>query len=72
MANPYRDLEKVIDDNNGGACPIPVFTVETWGGGNYYLQDNVTGKCIRLTPAVYWAIIEHLNELMKQSTINGG
>ena len=72
MPNEYIELEKDIDDHGGGAGPVSVFTLETWGGGNYFLSDDVTGKCIRLTSSTYWKLIDELHELVKQSLINGG
>lgn len=71
MPNPYRDLEKNIDDHGGGPGPEIVFTLECWGGGNYFLQDHCRGKAIRLTPETYWKIVDHATILMDQSRING-
>lgn len=67
----YRDIDKYLDDHGGGNGPETVFRIESWGTGNYFLADYATGETIRLTPAMYWKIVDALHELIKQSRING-
>ena len=71
MPNKYLTVERDIDMQR---VPQPehIFSLECWGGGNYFLNDHVRGKCIRLTSETYWAIIEHFTNIISQSLINGG
>ena len=71
MPNKYLTVERELDTLRDPE-PEAIFTVECWGGGNYFLNDHVRGKCIRLTSETYWAIIEHFTNIISQSLINGG
>lgn len=68
----YLKIDADIDNKGGGNGPETVFRVESWGTGNYFLADYATGETIRLTPSMYWKIVDALHELIKQSLINGG
>lgn len=70
MPNPYRDAEKFIDDHNA-PVPLNIFSLECWGGGNYFLTDHCRAKSIQLTPEMYWKIVDYATILMDQSRING-
>lgn len=71
MPNPYRDAEKYIDDHGPTPEPQTIFSLECWGGGNYFITDHCRGKSIRLIPEMYWKIVDYATILMDQSRING-
>lgn len=78
-----KDLRMIANEHieeyfMGKANPLPpedmpedIIAVTRWGGGNYYLEDRELGKTIRITPDVFWAILEKVHEAMKVAQLNG-
>lgn len=57
---PYQDMPQPEED----------IVLSNWGAGNYYIEDKNRNKTIRISPGLYWRIIEHVHELIETVEVN--
>lgn len=51
---PYNEQPQPQDD----------IVLTSWGAGNYFIEDRIINKTIRITPDLYWKIIDQARLLM--------
>lgn len=51
---PYQEMPQPIDD----------ITLSNWGSGNYFIEDKTINKTIRISPELYWQIIDRVRALI--------
>lgn len=52
---PYQEMPQPEED----------IVLSNWGAGNYYIEDKNRNKTIRISPDLYWRIIEQVRELIE-------
>jgi len=57
---PYQEMPQPEDD----------IVLSNWGAGNYYIEDKNNGKTIRISPDLYWKIIDTVQMLIATAEEN--
>lgn len=52
---PYKEMPQ----------PEDVIVISQWGDGNYFIEDKITGKCVRINSELYWDILKHAENIFK-------
>ena len=57
---PYQEMPQPEED----------IVLSNWGAGNYYIEDKMVNKTIRICPDLYWRIIDHVRILIATAEEN--
>ena len=57
---PYNEMPQPEED----------IVLSNWGAGNYYIEDKTIGKTIRISPDLYWKIIDQVRILIAPAEEN--
>lgn len=44
--------------------PEEEILITSWGAGNYFIEDRLINKTIRISPDLYWKIIDQVRVLI--------
>ena len=57
--------------NDPVCMPEDVIAISKWGDGNYFLEDRQIGVTLKITPALYWELVEKAQEVFEVAELNG-
>lgn len=57
---PYNEMLQPEED----------IVLSNWGAGNYYIEDKMVNKTIRISPDLYWKIIDQVRILIATAEEN--
>ena len=52
---PYQEMPQ----------PENILELQQWGAGNYFIEDKITGQVVRISPELFWKILDYAEILMK-------
>ena len=44
--------------------PEEEIVLTSWGAGNYFIEDRIINKTIRISPDLYWQIVDKVRVLI--------